>query len=97
MMLDPDEPQADGAPPLPPRPAADVLVPRLRPAQLRRELRRLEAERESALRELGGLVVEMSRRGALVPSLLADRAAGVRSLQRQIDAVAAALDGRSPA
>jgi hypothetical protein len=92
-MPDPDQSGADGALPLPPRPAADVLVPAMRPAAMRRELRRLESERESALRELGGLVVEMSRRGALAPALLADRAAGVMSLQRQIEAVSAALGG----
>ena len=96
-MRDPDEPPADGALPLPPRPAADVLVPDLRPAQLRRELARLEGEREIALRELGGLVVEMSRQGELLPGLLADRAAGVLSLQHQIEAITAALDGRAPA
>ena len=96
-MGEPDEPAVDGALPLPSRPAADVLVPPLRPAELRRELRRLEAERESALRELGGLVVEMSRQGELLPGLLADRAAGVLSLQRQIDAISAALDAKGPA
>ena len=96
-MPDPDEPGADGALPLPPRPVADVLVPTMRPAGLRRELRRLESERESALRELGGLVVEMARQGALRPALLADRAARVISLQRQIEAVSAALDGKQRA
>jgi hypothetical protein len=93
-MPDPDEPRADGALPLPPRPAADVIVPPMRPSGLRRELRRLEEERELALRELGGLVVEMQRQGALAPALLADRAAAVRSLQDQIDAIAGALDGK---
>jgi hypothetical protein len=92
-MPAPDEPGAEGAVPLPPRPLADVLVPQMRPAALRRELRLLASERESALRELGGLVVEMSRQGALAPVLLADRAAVVRSLQHQIEAVAAALEG----
>jgi hypothetical protein len=96
-MGEPDEPAAEGALPLPPRPAADVLVPPLRPAQLRRELQRLEGERELALRELGGLVVEMSRQGELFPALLADRAAGVLSLQRQIDVISAALDEKAPA
>jgi hypothetical protein len=95
-MADPDEAGADATLPLPPRPAAGVLVPRLRPTELRRELRRLEAARESALRELGGLVVEMSRQGALAPALLADRAASVNSLQRQIEALSAALDGTGP-
>lgn len=95
-MRDPDETGADDVLPLPPRPVADVLVPTMRPAAMRRELRRLESERESALRELGGLVVEMSRQGALASALLADRAAGVISLQRQIEAVSGALDGTRP-
>jgi hypothetical protein len=96
-MSDPDEPGANDALAVPPRPVAYVVVPRMRPVALRRELRRLESERESALRELGGLVVEMSRQGALAPALLADRTAGVESLQRQIEAVAAALDRNGPA
>lgn len=96
-MRDPDEPGAHDALPVAPRPAADVLVPRLRPAQLRRELRRLEGERELSLRELGGLVVEMARQGEILPGLLADRAAGVLLLQQQIDAIAGALGGELPA
>jgi hypothetical protein len=95
-MADPDEPGADGELPLPPRPAAEVLVPPLPAAELRRELQRLEAERESAQRELGGRVVEMARQGALNPALLADGAASVRSRQDQIDAITAALGGKAP-
>jgi hypothetical protein len=95
-MRDPDEPGTDGELPLPPRPAAEVLVPRLRAEeQLRRELRRLEAERESGLQELGGLVVDMARNGALSPAKLADRAAALRSRQDQIDAITGELGSRS--
>jgi hypothetical protein len=95
-MADPDESRVDGELPLPPRPAAEVLVPPLPAAELRRELQRLEAERESAQRELGGQVVEMARAGALSPALLADGAAAVRSRQDQIDAIRAALGGKAP-
>jgi hypothetical protein len=95
-MADPDEPGADGELPLPPRPAAGVLVPPLPAAELRRELQRLQAERESAQRELGGQVVEMARQGALNPALLADGAASVRSRQDQIDAITEALGGKAP-
>jgi hypothetical protein len=95
-MADPDEPRADGELPLPPRPAAEVLVPPLPPAELRRELQRLEAERESAQRELGGQVVDMAASGTLSPALLADGAAAVRSRQDQIDAISAALGGKAP-
>jgi hypothetical protein len=95
-MAHPDEPPADGELPLPPRPAAEVLVPRLSAAELRRELQRLEAERDSAQRALGGQVVDMARQGALSPALLADGAAAVRSRQDQIDAITAALGGKVP-
>jgi hypothetical protein len=95
-MRPPDEPRADGELPLPPRPVGEVVVPPLRASELRRELRRLESERESAQLELGGLVAEMARQGALAPALLADGAAMVRSRQDQIDAIASALGDRGP-
>jgi len=50
----------------PRRPAAGVL---------RRERRMLLKARESALRDLGGLLVEMYRRGAIRDDLLSERAA----------------------
>jgi hypothetical protein len=93
-MPDPDEPAAEDELPMPPRPAAEVLVPPLRPPELRQELQRLEDERERALQEIGGLVVDMAGQGALSPALLADRAAGVRSRQDQIDAITTALGGK---
>jgi hypothetical protein len=95
-MRAPDEPRADGELPLPPRPAGEVVVPPLRPSELRRELRRLQDERERAQLELGGLVAEMARQGALAPALLADGAATVRSRQDQIDAIASALGDKAP-
>jgi hypothetical protein len=95
-MAEPDEPRADSELPLPPRPAAEVLVPPLPTAELRRELQRLEAERESAQHALGGQVVDMARQGVLSPALLADGAAAVRSRQDQIDALTAHLGGKVP-
>jgi hypothetical protein len=86
-----DEPRADGELPLPPRPAGEVVVPPLRPSELRSELRRLQSERDSAQRELGELVADMARQGAL-----ADGAATVRSRQDQIDAITTALGGQEP-
>jgi hypothetical protein len=74
----------------------EVVAPPLRPSELRRELQRLQHERDSAQRELGGLVAEMARQGALAPALLADGAATVRSLQNQIDAIATALGDAEP-
>ena len=94
-MRAPDEPRADGELPLPPRPAGEVVVPPLRPSELRSELRRLQSERDSAQRELGELVADMARQGALAPALLADGAATVRSRQDQIDAITTAL-GKEP-
>ena len=96
-MGDGAEPLPAGSLPLPPRPDAEVLAPRLRPRDLRRELERLEAERASAQRELGALVVGMSREGALAPATLADRSAALRSLEQQIEAVVEALGGERPA
>jgi hypothetical protein len=96
-MLEPGETRDDGSLSVPPRPEAEVLVPRLRPNDLRRELRRLQEERESALRELGGLVVEMARQGRFVVTLVADRAAVVRALQNQIDVLEGVVDGKGKA
>jgi len=93
-MADAPEPERASALPLPPRPEAGVLAPRLRPPEHRRELRRLEAERETAQRALGALVVEMSHTGALDPAQLADRSAELRSLELQIATLTTALAGR---
>lgn len=95
-MPAPDEPRADGELPLPPRPAGEVVVPPLRPSELRRELHRLQSERESAQLELGAQVADMARQGALAPALLADGAARVRSRQDQIDAITTVLGGTEP-
>ena len=96
-MRDPAEPAAEDALPLPPRPDAEVLVPRLRPADLRRELLRLGSEHERAQRELGALVVSMSHDGALDPVRLADRSAALRSLEQQIGVLETALGSRARA
>jgi hypothetical protein len=57
---------------------ADGVVPR-RPhaGLLRRERRALAHAREAELRDLGGLLVEMYRRGSFRDDLLAERAATV--------------------
>ena len=57
---------------------ADGVVPR-RPhaGLLRRERRALAQAREAELRDLGGLLVEMYRRGSFRDDLLAERAATV--------------------
>ena len=54
------------------------IVPRRpQPGVLRRERRALLKAREDALRDLGGLLIEMYRRGSFRDDLLAERAAGV--------------------
>jgi hypothetical protein len=59
-------------------PDAEGISPR-RPhaGLLRRERRALLKAREDALRDLGGLLVEMYRRGGFRDDLLAERAAGI--------------------
>ncbi len=59
-------------------PDAEGITPR-RPhaGLLRRERRALLKAREDALRDLGGLLVEMYRRGGFRDDLLAERAAGI--------------------
>lgn len=71
----------------PGRPIADVKPPSMRPRELRRERQRLELTRERALRDLGGLVVEMARRERMRVDLLADRAAIVIGLSDQLAAL----------
>jgi hypothetical protein len=56
---------------------------------LRRERRALLKARETALKEIGGLLVEMYRRGGFREDLLAERAAAVVG----IDARLAEIDG----
>lgn len=75
----------------PARPVADVKPPSMRPRELRRERVRLEQARERALRDLGGLVVEMAKRERMRVDLLADRAAIVLGLSDQLGALDDAL------
>jgi hypothetical protein len=57
---------------------ADGIAPRRpQPGVLRRERRALLKARADALGDLGGLLVEMYRRGSFRDDLLAERAAGV--------------------
>jgi hypothetical protein len=63
----------------------DGIAPR-RPSAgiLRRERRVLLKAREEALRDLGGLMVEMYRRGSFRDDLLAERAAGVVGIDARL-------------
>ncbi len=75
----------------PARPVAEVKPPSMRPRELRRERNRLEQTRERALRDLGGLVVEMAKRERMRVDLLADRAAIILGLSDQLGALDDAL------
>ena|SRR5436305_13471583 len=71
---------------------ADGIAPRRpQPGVLRRERRALLKAREDALRDLGGLLVEMYRRGAFRDDLLAERAAGVVGIDVRLGEIAELL------
>lgn len=61
---------------------------------LRRERRALGKAREDELRELGGLLVEMYRRGAFREDLLAERAAQVVGIDARLAEIEELLTGR---
>ncbi len=64
---------------------AEGITPRRpQPGVLRRERRSLLKAREDALRDLGGLLVEMYRRGGFRDDLLAERAATVIGIDARL-------------
>ena len=88
---------ADGALPLPPRPAAEVLVPPLRPAAAAPRVAAPGGRaRERAARARRPGRRDGRARARSSPACSPTRAAGVRSLQHQIEAIAAALNGKAP-
>ncbi|HZT92706.1 MAG TPA: zinc ribbon domain-containing protein [Gaiellaceae bacterium] len=76
-------------------PVADGIAPR-RPhaGLLRRERRALTRAREEALRDLGGLLVEMYRRGGFREDLLAERAAVVIGIDARLAEIDELLTAR---
>jgi hypothetical protein len=64
---------------------------------LRRERRALLKAREGILRDLGGLLVEMYRRGGFRDDLLAERSAEVIGIDSRIAELEALLQRRGPA
>ena len=64
--------------------AEGIALRRPQPGVLRRERRLLQKAREEALRELGGLLVEMYRRGGFREDLLAERCAGVVGIDARL-------------
>lgn len=76
-------------------PAADGVAPRRTHAGLlRRERRALLKAREDALRDLGGLLVEMYRRGGFRDDLLAERAAVVVGIDARLAEIEDLLHAR---
>ncbi|MFL5954257.1 MAG: hypothetical protein ACJ76I_09145 [Gaiellaceae bacterium] len=61
---------------------------------LRRERRALGKAREDALRDLGGLLVEMYRRGGFRDDLLAERAAAIVGIDARLAEIEALLHTR---
>jgi hypothetical protein len=76
-------------------PEADGIVPRRPQAgALRRERRALLRAREDALRDVGGLLVEMYRRGSFRDDLLAERAAVVVGIDGRLQEIEDLLHAR---
>jgi hypothetical protein len=71
-----------------PRPLA---VRRPAPGVLRRERRGLERMREQRLRDLGGLLLEMFRRGSFREELLSEQAADLVAIETRLAEIDAAL------
>ena len=73
-------------------PDVEGIVPRRQHAGLlRRERRALLKAREEALSELGGLMVEMYRRGGFRDDLLAERAAAIVGIDGRLAEIEALL------
>jgi hypothetical protein len=76
------------------RRAQEGITPRRAHAGvLRRERRALLKAREDALRDLGGLLVEMYRRGAFRDDLLAERAATIVGIDARLGEIESLLHG----
>jgi hypothetical protein len=75
------------------RKQAGVAPRRPHAGLLRRERRALLKAREDALRDLGGLLVEMYRRGGFRDDLLAERAAGIVGIDARLDEIEQLLHG----
>lgn len=72
--------------------ASPELDARVRPGVLRRRRRALLADYEQGIFDLGGLSMELHRRGLLAEDVMRRRAAEVLDLRQQIDAMATRLD-----
>jgi hypothetical protein len=73
--------------------AEGIALRRPHPGVLRRERRLLQKARLEALGELGGLLVEMYRRGGFREDLLAERCAGVVGIDARLAEIESLLHG----
>lgn len=91
-----DAPPVAGTPQDAPEPAggeaATVDEERVRPGVLRRRRRQLMTAYEQGIFDLGGLAMELHRRGLLAEDVMRRRAAEVNDLRQQIDDMATRLD-----
>src|ERR1044072_6405243 len=76
------DPGAAGPPPPPPLP--DGMAPLPPPGRMRSERRFLARRRETEIRDVGGLTVEMVRRDRFRPDLLIERAGDVLSIEQRM-------------
>jgi hypothetical protein len=74
--------------------AEGIALRRPQPGVLRRERRLLQKARLEALGELGGLLVEMYRRGGFREDLLAERCAGVVGIDARLAEIEDLLHSR---
>jgi hypothetical protein len=79
------------------RPDEGVAERRPHAGLLRRERRALLKAREVLLRDLGGLLVEMYRRGGFRDDLLAERAAGIVGIDARLAEIEELLHARGSA
>lgn len=73
-------------------PATYVVPP---PRELKRERKALLAVRESRLRDLGGLTLEMYKRDRFVAELVVERCAELVAIEARVQEIDALLDGTS--
>ena len=78
-----DDPRAAPPPPLAPE-FPDGMAPLPPPGRMRRERRFLARRRETEIRDVGGLTVEMVRRDRFRPDLLIERAGDVLSIEERM-------------
>jgi hypothetical protein len=91
---EPDVAAAEGRPAPLPRAARRAAPP---PGELRRERRTLLAARETRLRDLGGVVLEMYRQDDFRESLLSELCAEVSAIEERLQEVEVLLGAYRPA